>query len=227
MMKSMFNNVAQYFKSILYLFVLIGVSFSHAGSYDDFFVALIQDDPSKIKALLNRGFDPNTVDSNGLPGLIFAIRADAFSAATALVDWPNTKVDVRNAMDESPLMLAALKGELALCQALIKRGGNVNKPGWAPLHYAATNGHLDVMRLLLDAYAYIDAASPNGTTPLMMAAQYGSDDAVGLLLEEGADPTIKNDLSLTAIDFANRADRPATAKIIAAAIRARQPKGTW
>jgi ankyrin repeat protein len=83
------------------------------------------------------------------------------------------------------------------------------------------------MRLLLDAYAYIDAASPNGTTPLMMAAQYGSDDAVRLLLEEGADPTIKNDLSLTAVDFANRVDRPETAKIILAAIQARQPKGTW
>jgi ankyrin repeat protein len=61
----------------------------------------------------------------------------------------------------------------------------------------------------------------------MMAAQYGSDAALKLLIEEGADPTIKNDLGLTALDFANRADRPATAEIIAASVRARQPKGTW
>jgi ankyrin repeat protein len=227
MKHQMFFNLLNYFKKVVYLFVLIGFSFSHAGSYDDFFTALIQDNPSRIKALLARGFDPNTVDPSGLPGLIVAIRVDSFNAATALVDWPQTKVDIRNSVDESPLMLAALKGELALCQALIKRGGNVNKPGWAPLHYASTNGHLEVMRLLLDAYAYIDAASPNGTTPLMMAAQYGSEDAVRLLLEEGADPTIKNDLNLTAVDFANRVDRPATAKIISSAIQARQPKGTW
>jgi ankyrin repeat protein len=50
---------------------------------------------------------------------------------------------------------------------------------------------------------------------------------VNLLLEEGADPSIKNDLGLSATDFANRADRQATAKLISAAIRARQPKGTW
>jgi hypothetical protein len=223
----MFKHILKYFKKVLYLIVLISFSVSNAGSYDEFFRAVIQDNPSKITTLLERGFDPNTVDPSGLPGLIVAIRVDAFAAAAALVDWPQTKVDVRNSVDESPLMLAALKGELALCQSLIKRGANVNKPGWAPLHYASTGGHLDVMRLLLDAYAYIDASSPNGTTPLMMAAQYGSDEAVSLLIAEGADPTIKNDLGLTATDFADRADRPPTAKIIAAAIRARQPKGTW
>jgi ankyrin repeat protein len=216
-----------YLRYIFYLFVLIGFSIVHAGSYDDFFQALIQDSPSKIKTLLDRGFDPNTVDPSGLPGLLVAIRADAFEAAAALVAWPQTNVDVLNSVDESPLMLAALKGELALCQSLIKRGGQVNKPGWAPLHYASTGGHIEVMRLLLDTYAYIDAASPNGTTPLMMAAQYGSDAAVNLLIEEGADPTIKNNLGLTAFDFATRAERPATAEIIAASIRSRQPKGTW
>lgn len=223
----MFFYITKCFKKVVYLFVLFTFSSIHAGSYDDFFEALIQDNPSKIKTLLNRGFDPNTLDPNGLPGLMVAIRADSFSAAVVLVDWPQTMVDARNSVDESPLMLAALKGELALCQGLIKRGGNVNKPGWAPLHYASTNGHLEVMRLLLDEYAYIDAASPNGTTPLMMAAQYGTENAVKLLLDAGADPSLKNDLGLTAIDFANRASRTATADIISAFIRAHQPKGTW
>jgi len=41
------------------------------------------------------------------------------------------------------------------------------------------------MMLLLDEHAYIDAASPNGTTPLMMAAHYGTPSAVKLLLEAG------------------------------------------
>jgi ankyrin repeat protein len=29
----------------------------------------------------------------------------------------------------------------------------VNKPGWAPLHYAASGGHVAILRLLLDKYA--------------------------------------------------------------------------
>jgi ankyrin repeat protein len=216
-----------HFKQVIYLFVLLGFSVCQAGSYDDFFFALKQDDPAKVSALLRRGFDPNTVDPSSTPALITAINASSFNVAAMLVQWPTTQVEVRNSADESPLMLAALKGELILCQALIKRGGDVNKPGWAPLHYAATSENINVVRLLLEENAYIDAASPNGTTPMMMAAHYGSDAAVKLLLEAGADPQLKNELGLSALDFANRANRPTPAELIAAAIRARQPKGTW
>jgi hypothetical protein len=81
---------------------------------------------------------------------------------------------------------------------------------------------------LLENHAYIDAASPNGTTPLMMAAQYGTSDAVQLLLDEGADPSLKNQLGLTASDFALRVSRKETAETIAAAVRRRQPnRGKW
>ena len=101
------------------------------------------------------------------------MRDQSLKAAGALIAWPKTNVEIRTAQDESPLMMASLKGHLDLVRKLIERGADVNKPGWAPLHYAATNGHLQIMELLLEENAYIDAASPNGTTPLMMAAQYG------------------------------------------------------
>ena len=84
-----------------------------------------------------------------------------------------------------------------------------------------------MVRLLLEHHAYIDAESPNGSTPLMMAAHYGHPSVVKLLLEEGADPLLKNQQGLSAIDFANRAQRAESAEIIAAFVRARQPKGRW
>ena len=220
-----------HFKKALYLLVLIlfsnGVPLALAGSFDDFFTAIRQDDDAGIRVLLARGFDPNTVDATGSAGLLLALQTSAMKAAAVLVAWPGTNVEVRNAADESPLMLAALKGELTLCQVLIKKGADVNKPGWAPLHYAATNAHLDVVNLLLEEFAYIDAASPNGTTPLMMAAQYGTESAVKLLLEAGADPMLKNDQGLSAMDFAIRASRNESANVIGAFVRGRQPKGTW
>jgi ankyrin repeat protein len=206
---------------------MIGFSSAYAGSYDDFFTAIRQDDPAAIHRLLQRGFDPNTVGPDGADGLIVAIKAESLQVAEALIRWPATKVEVRNSADESPLMLAALAGQLALCRLLINKDADVNKPGWTPLHYAATNGHLEVMRLLLDENAYIDAASPNDTTPLMMAAHYGTPEAVKLLLEAGADPTLKNVQGLSALDFANSASRPDSAAIISAFVRGRQPKGSW
>lgn len=216
-----------YFRYLLYLYVFIGFSLSKAGSYEDFFVAIKQDNPTVITQLLQRGFDPNTRDLSGLPGLYLAIREPSLKAAEALIAWPKTNVELRTAQDESPLMLAALKGQLDMVRKLIARDADVNKPGWTPLHYAATNAHLPVMQLLLDHHAYIDAESPNGTTPLMMAAQYGSPGAVKLLLEAGADPQLKNQLGLTAIDFAQRANRKDSADLIAAFIRAKAPKGQW
>ena len=65
-----------------------------------------------------------------------------------------------------------------------------------------------MMRLLMENDAYLDAESPNGTTPLMMAAHYGTPSAVKLLLEEGADPRIKNKLGINAMEFANHSLHP-------------------
>lgn len=216
-----------YFKTIVYLIVLMAYSLAYAGSYDDFFIAIKQDDPDAVTELLKRGFDPNTLDPKGLSGLYLALRDQSLKAAEALIAWPKTNVEIRTAQDESPLMIASLKGQLEVARKLIERGADVNKPGWAPLHYAATNGHLPVMELLLEQNAYIDAASPNGSTPLMMAAHYGTPAAVKLLLEAGADPTIRNQLGLTAIDFANRANRMDSAGLLAAFVRRGQPKDKW
>ena len=202
-----------------------------AGAYEDFFVAILRDDDAAIAALLRRGFDPNTRDPKGQVGLTIALQNGSSKAFAALLASSQVNVEARNAQDESPLMMAALKGNLEAVMALLARDADVNKTGWAPLHYAASAGsrqHVAIIALLLENHAYIDATSPNGTTPLMMAAQYGSNEAVQLLLDEGADPTLKNQLGLTAADFALRVSRTESADKIAAAIRKRQPnRGRW
>jgi uncharacterized protein len=214
-------------KKLFYLVVLVGFSNVIAGSYDDFFGAITRSDARTVEQLLARGIDPNTPNPAGVPALMLALKLPTSEVAAALLARTDIHVEIRNAQDESPLMLAALNGELEICQTLIERDADVNKPGWAPLHYAATNSHIPVMQLLLDHHAYIDAASPNGSTPLMMAAMYGNASAVKLLLESGADPSLKNDLGLTAIDFAQRVKKADSVEIIAAFVRAQRPKGAW
>ncbi|CAN7439872.1 ankyrin repeat domain-containing protein [Variovorax sp. LjRoot290] len=217
-----------YFKKILYLSVFTATFVVHAGSFEDFFRAVRSDNASVVNELLNRGFDPNTPDEQGQTGLLIALREPSPKVIQALLDSPKTNVELRNAKDESPLMMAALKGQQDLVAKLIARDADVNKPGWAPLHYAATNGHVAVIKQLLDNYAFIDAQSPNGTTPLMMAAMYGSTAAVQLLLDEGADTQMKNEQGLTAIDFAQRANRPDAVRLLSTAVRAKRPSdGKW
>ena len=216
-----------YFKRIIYLVVLYGLNVANAGSYDDFFAALQRDDAATVKSLLARGFDANTLDPKGLHGLYLALREPSVKVAQVLVDWPKTNVNALNTKDESPLMMAALRGQQEIAEKLIKKGADVNKTGWAPLHYAASSGHLSLMALLLENSAYIDAESPNGTTPLMMAAMYGTPEAVKLLLDEGADPQLKNQQGLTALQFAQRGNRPDAAGLIATALRRKRPAGQW
>ena len=212
---------------IVYLIVFNCFSLANAGSYDDFFIAVRQDNALVVRELLDRGFDPNTPNPQGQHALLLALKSPSLKVAKVLVSDPKTTVEVRNASDESPLMLAALIGLTDLCKQMIDRDADVNKPGWAPLHYAATSGSIPTIQLLLDNHAYIDAASPNGSTPLMMAAMYGTDTAVKLLLDFGADATLKNTLGLTAIDFAARAQKQVSVDLIAAALRAQKPAGSW
>lgn len=216
-----------YIKSVVYLIVFLSVLSARAGSYDDFFAALKRDDPATIAQLLQRGFDPNTASPEGLDGLYLALRDGSLKAARVLIDWPKTDVDKRTSKDETPLMMACLRGQIDIARQLIAREADVNKTGWTPLHYAATKGDLAIIELLLEHDAYIDAESPNGTTPLMMAAHYGTPGAVKLLLASGADPTLKNQLGLTALDFAYRGNRQDSADLLKAAVQALQPKGKW
>lgn len=219
-----------YIKKSIYLIVFIGFSSVNAGSFEDFFSAIQRDDPQSLSALLRRGFDPNTLDAKGQSGLFLALRDPSPKVVEVLLKAPKIKVETRTPQDESPLMMAAMRGELKLAAALIDKDADVNKTGWTPLHYAASStqgDQLGVAKLLLENAAYIDAASPNGSTPLMMAAMYGNTSTLKLLLDEGADPTLKNQLGLTAVDFAQRADRKEMVELIGAAIRARQPKGKW
>ena len=219
-----------YIKKSIYLIVFIGFSSANAGSFEDFFAAIQRDDPQSLSALLRRGFDPNTLDAKGQSCLFLALRYPSPKVVDVLLKTPKIKVETRTPQDESPLMMAAMRGELKLAAALIDKDADVNKTGWTPLHYAASStqgDQLGVAKLLIENAAYIDAASPNGSTPLMMAAMYGNTSTLKLLLDEGADPTLKNQLGLTAVDFAQRADRKEMVELIGAAIRARQPKGKW
>ena len=189
-----------------------------AGAYEDFFEATKNDQVKVISSLLSRGFDPNTVNLEGEPAIFHALKNESLNSFELLIRHPKAQLNLKNVHQESVLMLVCLKGNLKLAKLLVSRQADINHPGWTPLHYAATGGHVAIVQLLLDESAYIDAESPNGTTPLMMAARYGNPAVVKLLLEEGADLHLKNQIGLTALDFAKQGNQPGAVKVIEAAI---------
>jgi ankyrin repeat protein len=173
---------------VAYIVAVLSISCTIGGSYNHFFQAVVRNDGGEIQEWVARGFDPNARDPSGQPAILRALQAEAPDAALALARLPGTDVNVRNRVGETPLMMAALKGELAVCQALIERGAEVNPgAGWTPLHYAAAGDALPVVQLLLGQGADVEARAPNGRTPLMLAAQHANEKVVDALLRAGAD----------------------------------------
>lgn len=191
-----------YLKIAVYFILFIGVFAAKSDTAVDFFRAVMIDNERAVKSLLQEGFDPNTPNPQGQVALFLAMREGSGKVAQALLAHPAIRIDAVNAANETPLMMASLRGNVEGAKQLLERGAVVNRPGWSPLHYAASGPSVPLVALLLERGADINALSPNRSTPLMMAAGYGAPAAVELLLIKGAGARAKNDKGLAAADFA-------------------------
>jgi ankyrin repeat protein len=196
------------------------------GQVSDFFRAVRLDDPQTVRKLLAGTMSPNAFDPvSGETGLIVAVREGSTRVFEVLIARPDIKLELNAPNGNTALMMAAFKGDKPALLALLAKGAIVNRPGWTALHYAAASGENEIVRILLEHYAYIDAESPSKLTPLMIAAREGHELTAQLLLEEGADATLKNNESLTAVQIAERADKPLVVAAIAAQLAARRAPG--
>jgi len=90
-------------------------------------------------------------------------------------------------MDDPPLIIAAENNNLRSVRILLRSGVDVNEKaddGMTALTFAAMNGNLDIMEILLEEDGIdVNAANDEGTTPLMFAVSEGHYDAVNFLLD--------------------------------------------
>ncbi|XP_077121107.1 ankyrin repeat domain-containing protein 26 isoform X2 [Ranitomeya variabilis] len=87
---------------------------------------------------------------------------------------------------------AASSGDVArLRQLLPKQDVNqVDKESRTPLHLACANGHLDVVKLLVENKAKLNACDNDGRSPVMKAIQCQHEPCATVLLEHRADPNV-------------------------------------
>lgn len=195
-------------RGLMALFCLIGMglwspAFCQPLAEDAWLAIRAGDQRALEAAMLKIG--PNASHPQHGPLIVFAAHERAFEMVRFLARTRGIEIDKPNRNQETALMLVALHGEESLARQLIQRGAQVNRPGWTPLHYAATSGHTGMVKLLIEEHAFIDAQSPNLTTPLMMAARMRHPSVVRTLIEEGADPSQTNQAGLDAATYLERA----------------------
>lgn len=205
--------------------VLLATAFSaHAqgDAYVSFFRAVDRDDVSTVDRLLARGFPVDAVDERGQPAFVLALRAPAPRVAERLFAHPGFDPEQTTSAGETPLLMAALAGDPVWTRRLVERGARLVSPsGWSAVHYAASAERPEALAWLLDRRPPLDVPAPNGNTALMMAARWGDQRNVGLLLDAGADPTPRNRQGFSAADFARAVGRDRLAERLDQASAAR------
>ncbi len=107
---------------------------------------------------------------------------------------------------DTPVADAAMRGDVGAVRSLLEEGAEVNmaqSDGMAALHWAAELGNVELVRLLVEAGADLEASTRLGDlTPLHIGAEAGQGGTVRALLEAGAKPESRNVNGSTPLHFA-------------------------
>ncbi|KAG6457997.1 hypothetical protein O3G_MSEX010595 [Manduca sexta] len=111
----------------------------------------------------------------------------------------------RNERGETPLHVAAIRGDHDQVKKLLDQGQDPDMPdfaGWTPLHEACSYGWYQVVVVLVNGGANVNAKGLDDDTPLHDATTSGNLKMVKFLIEHGADPFVKNTKGKMPSDYA-------------------------
>ena len=170
--------------------------------------------PDVMRLLVSSGADVNrchtTADGEMFPGSSVMLKAILVGDDATLEVLVESGIDPRNVCFRESLLEGlwghGARSDRALAQLLRHAHGRLDGMEAEYLLRAAEGGARESCRVLLDMGVAIDTRGSFGATPLMVAAGSGSVEIAELLLDRGADRTLKDDAGMTAIDHVAAAE---------------------
>jgi ankyrin repeat protein len=170
--------------------------------------AALRADASLLKTLIAAGAKVDLALPQGETPLMLASRTSGVEAVRLLIEHGANVNVVEQWQGQTPLMYAAAYDRGEVAAALIKSGANANartpindlperKPavryfveipvaGFTPVMFAARSGALTALRALIDGKADLNATTPEGFSPVVIALDNLHFDAAMVLVEGGA-----------------------------------------
>ncbi len=139
-----------------------------------------------VQLLLKAGANPDFVQFTPL------MQAVAFGTATNVASALENEVDLEKADSwwRTAWHIALQTGEIPKAKLLMDSGANIHARGncdQPPLFYAVENGHISMLQWLLEIGMDLGDTNEFGWTTLSTAASHGQAEAVGVLIDAGAD----------------------------------------
>jgi len=166
-------------------------------------------DVAVLQLLLKAGADPDSRNAEGQTALMAVARTGNVEAAKVLLAH-GARIDARETWGgQTALIWAAAQGQADMIRFLLSKGADVNarasvrewarritaegrpkdmnRGGLTALLYAAREGYVDCIRVLVAGKADINLPEPDGASPLVLALMNGHWDTAKALIELGAD----------------------------------------
>ncbi|XP_042350986.1 ankyrin repeat and SOCS box protein 9-like [Plectropomus leopardus] len=164
--------------------------------------ACLQGHVACAKLLVENGAIVNSSTVDGQTPLSEACSRGHMTCVSLLLQHGATPVGT--SQTSSPIHRAAAKGHPECIESLVQHGADVDQyidQSGFPLHVACSNQHLSTVRKMLQLGASVNS-SASGDSPLHIAARLSSPEMVSVLLDHGADRSLRNSEGKQPLDLA-------------------------
>ncbi|XP_067685531.1 serine/threonine-protein phosphatase 6 regulatory ankyrin repeat subunit A-like [Haliotis asinina] len=191
--------------------------------------------------LVKKGADLSVVDKHGDNILHLVCRYGNMKIVNYILTHTTLNINSTNNKKMTPLLMAAYHGKKDVLGLLLETGADtsaVDHKNNNVLHLSCTGGHVDTVKFILNLNIVdINSKDLSGMTPVMLAAYWGKREIFYILVQQGADlsitdqigdnilhkaciggnkDTVKHVLKLHIVDINSRGSKGMTALLYAA-----------